>query len=91
MSRNSGLRGSSMALARAILSDRRARRQWMTAVAIAPCAMTAAGTWWIDGWLGAQPLRFLLWWGTCGLLALMLLLFAAYDALAVLREERGQR
>lgn len=48
------------------------------------------GLWVIDGWLGEDAVKFLVWWGICAVLAGVLLLFALYDALAVVREERGE-
>jgi hypothetical protein len=32
---------------------------------------------------------FLLWWGACALLTLITLLFAVYDALAAVKEEKA--
>ena len=32
---------------------------------------------------------FLLWWGGCAMVTCLVLMFALYDALAVIREERG--
>ncbi|MBM3862743.1 MAG: hypothetical protein FJ385_02145 [Verrucomicrobia bacterium] len=78
-------------LARAILADRTERRLWMFRVALVPLLMLAAGLWWIDGWLMQSAVRFLAWWGFCGLGTLVLLMFAIFDALCVIREERGRR
>jgi hypothetical protein len=44
----------------------------------------------LDAWLASGPLVFLLWWGACALLTLFTLLFAVYDALATLKEERAK-
>ena len=75
-------------LARAILHDRPARRKvigWMLAIAL---GLMAAGLWLVDDWLAGNPWWFLLWWGACALITSMVMLFALYDALAVIREER---
>ncbi len=74
--------------ARMILHDRGMRRRvlaWMLGVAL---GQMAAGLWLIDRWLMADPWRFLLWWGACAVVTCAVLLFAVYDALAVVREER---
>jgi polyferredoxin len=74
--------------ARAILHDRAARRRvlgWLLMIAV---GMLATGLWFIPGWLQQSLLRFAFWWLACGLVTLMLLLFALYDALAVVREEK---
>jgi len=74
--------------ARAILNDRPARRRvlgWLLMIAV---GMLATGLWFIPGWLQQSLLRFAFWWLACGFVTLMLLMFALYDALAVVREEK---
>ena len=39
-------------------------------------------------WLKADVWRFIIWWGGCGLLAIFVVLFALYDVMRVIREER---
>lgn len=51
----------------------------------------AVGLWVIPGWLGESAWRFIIWWGVCGVLAIILMVFALYDSLAVVREERDKR
>ncbi len=51
----------------------------------------SVGLWVIDDWLGESAVRFLIWWGVCGVLALVLMIFALYDSVAVFREERDRR
>ena len=75
-------------IARAILHDRAARRKVIGRLLLAALLMMAAGLWWIDGWLDANLWRFLLWWAGCAALTCVVMLFAMYDALAVIREER---
>jgi len=82
---------SSTGLARAILHDRRERRKWMVGMMMVPVVMLAVGLWRINGWLMESPLRFLLWWGGCALATVVVMIFALYDALAVIREEREKR
>lgn len=78
-------------IARAILHDRAARRRVIGRILLTALLMMAAGLWLIDGWLASGLLRFAIWWGGCAALTCVVMLFAVYDALAVLREERGKR
>ncbi len=84
-----GVTKLSVGIAKAILRDRVVRRKvlgWLLLVAL---GMIVVGLWLIDGWLGGGIWRFLLWWGACVGLTGFVMLFALYDALAVVREERG--
>jgi hypothetical protein len=78
------------AIARAILHDRAARRKTIGRMLMTSLLMMAAGLWLIDGWLAADVMFFTLWWAGCAGLACLVMLFAVYDALAVIREERGK-
>jgi peptidoglycan biosynthesis protein MviN/MurJ (putative lipid II flippase) len=78
----------SKGLARAILYDRGERRKWLGRLLMLAVAWMALGLWVLDGWLSKNVVPFLFWWGFCFLLASVLVLFALYDALAVIREER---
>jgi hypothetical protein len=78
------------AIARAMLRDRAARRKVIARLLLAALLALAAGLWLIDGWLAADPWRFLLWWGGCAALTCAVMLFALHDALAVIGEERGK-
>lgn len=73
-----------------MLHDRGMRRRIITRMLWAVLAWMAAGRWLVDGWLAGGVWRFLAWWGVCGVMALALIAFALYDALAVIREERGK-
>ena len=77
-------------LARAILSDRKERRKWLGRLIMIPLLMVGVGGWVIDEWIWADPWHVFFWWGGCMSLTLMVVLFAAYDALAVVREERAK-
>jgi len=77
-------------IARGILHNRSARRRWLAVFLIAVLGMIAGGVWVFDRWLASGLLVFLLWWGACAMLALITLIFALYDALAAVREERGK-
>lgn len=76
-------------LARAILHDRTERRKWLARMLVVPVAMLALGLWVLDDWIWQSPWRALAWWGACALATLILVIFALYDALAVIREERA--
>jgi peptidoglycan biosynthesis protein MviN/MurJ (putative lipid II flippase) len=75
-------------IARAILHDRAARRKVMARMLLIALALMAVGLWLIDVWLAKNPWWFLLWWGACAVITVGVMLFALYDALAVIREER---
>jgi hypothetical protein len=75
-------------LARGILHDRVERRKWLMRTLLVPVAMIAIGLWGIHDWIWSSPWRVLFWWGSCAVATCMVILFALYDALAVIREER---
>lgn len=77
-------------IARAILRDRAMRRKIIWRMLMAALLMMAVGLWLIDGWLAAGLWRFVIWWGACAGLTCIVMLFALYDALAVVREERDR-
>jgi hypothetical protein len=83
-----GTWSDSRSLARAILSDRAERRKWLGRMTLLPLAMLGVGLWGISDWIWASPWRVLFWWGGCTLATCVVLLFALYDALVVIREER---
>jgi peptidoglycan biosynthesis protein MviN/MurJ (putative lipid II flippase) len=76
-------------IARAILHDRTVRRKWLSQMLMLALGLMAVGLWGLSGWLQAEVLRFVLWWGACGLITIFVMLFALYDLLMVFREERG--
>lgn len=77
-------------LAREILRDRAQRRSLMAKMLFIALGIMAVGLWLIDHWLAANLWRFLLWWAACAGLTSLTMLFALYDFLAVLREERAK-
>ena len=77
-------------IARAILHDRAARRKLIGRMLLFVLLWMAAGLWLVDGWLAKHLWWFLLWWAACALFTCVVLLFALYDALAVIREERDK-
>ncbi|MGC4016181.1 MAG: hypothetical protein QM755_16910 [Luteolibacter sp.] len=77
-----------LGLARAILHDRPMRRRFLLQLLMMALGMMAIGLWVIEGWLAKHILWFTIWWGCCALLTGSVMIFALYDALAVIREER---
>lgn len=85
-----GAWNNSTDLARAILHNRTERRKWLGRMMMVPVLMLAIGLWGLGAWLAESPLRFLLWWSGCALATCIVMLFAIYDALAVVREEKAK-
>ncbi len=81
----------STTLARAILRDRGERRKWLARMVVLTLLGIAIGQWGISDWIWESPWRVLLWWGGCAVATCCVILFALYDALAVIREERSKK
>lgn len=84
----SGFPAMCVGIARAILRDRAVRRRVLGQMLLGALGLMAIGLWGIGGWLQESVVRFALWWGACGVITMVVMLFALYDALAVVREER---
>jgi len=78
-------------MARAILHDRAVRRKVIGRMLMFALLLMAGGQWLVAGWLAQSAWRFVLWWGGCALVTSVVLMFALYDALAVIREEREKQ
>jgi hypothetical protein len=78
---------SSKSIAKSMLRDRVTRRKMLSFWLLLTLIWIAIGKWGIDEWLSDSPMRFLLWWGACFVITLILILFALYDALRVLKED----
>jgi hypothetical protein len=78
----------SKATAAGILADRALRRRALTGCALLLLGSFALGRWGIESWLNESLWRFLGYWLLCAGLAFFVLLFALYDLLASVREER---
>lgn len=78
-------------LAGEILHQRCERRRFMAKLLMLALAMMAAGLWLFEPWLAANLWRFFLWWAACAVITFLTMLFALYDALAVVREERARQ
>lgn len=74
--------------ARGLLRDRTQRRKIMARMLALSLGLMACGLWVVDGWLADSLWRFLAWWGACAFFTCMTMAMAAYDMLAVIREER---
>ncbi|MEK7954258.1 hypothetical protein [Luteolibacter soli] len=81
---------SSKGLAKSMLHDRPTRRKLMARSLALLLAVFAIGLWGIPGWLAADLWRFIIWWGACGFLAIFVVVFALYDVMRVIREERDR-
>lgn len=88
--KRSGSWSDSKGLARAILHDRTERRKWLGRMVMVPLLMLGIGLWVLGDWIWESPWRVLCWWGGCTLATVVVILFALYDALAVVREERAK-
>jgi len=78
-------------ITKGILRDREMRRNVLFGIVMADLALLGAGSTLLDEWLGAHPLLFLLYWGTCLWLTLTAMLLALYDLLLVRAEARRER
>ncbi|MEY3394406.1 MAG: hypothetical protein RL346_642 [Verrucomicrobiota bacterium] len=78
---------SSKSIAKGMLRDRTMRRKMLAFWVLLVLAWIAIGKWVIGDWLSDSPMRFLLWWGGCFVITLILMLFALYDALRVLKDD----
>lgn len=63
----------------------------MFRLTMVPLGMLAVGLWVIEGWIWQSPWHVLIWWGACAAATMAVLIFAVYDALAVIREERTKQ
>jgi TctA family transporter len=79
-----------LSISRAILHDRKTRRKWLSSAAFLMLGLFALGLWGIDDWLERSLIRFSLWWLGVAFHTIVVMLFALYDALAAIREERNQ-
>jgi hypothetical protein len=82
--------GMLVLLARAILKDRATRRKWLGSAAMLLLVLFSVGLWGIPGWLAGSALRFGLWWLMVAGWTFVVMLFALYDALVAIREERDR-
>ncbi|TAE92987.1 MAG: hypothetical protein EAZ81_01225 [Verrucomicrobia bacterium] len=88
MKRPSSANASSILLAKSILSDRSVRRKWLGSFALILVLGFAAGTSVLSAWLSHSIWRFFLYWMALLGWALLVIVFALYDALCAVREER---
>jgi len=80
--------GPAFIIAKGILHDRRLRRKMLFQILIVLLLGVFVGHWLIDDWLAQGLWRFLFWWGGVSFLTVFILLFAFYDALRAVQEER---
>jgi len=77
-------------IAKAMLHTRQLRRKIMLQLLVVLFTVFALGVFVFPGWLEQGPLRFLLYWGVCGLLCMLLILFCIYDMGAAYREVKTE-
>ena len=75
-------------IAMAILGDRAMRRKVLGGAAVAMLAWMAVGIWVIHGWLMESMWRFIIYWALCAGLTFFVMIFALFDMLTAIREER---
>lgn len=78
----------SLAIAAVTLADRKKRRQFITGLLFLIIGIFVLGNWPMKSWVDGSLWRMLFWWGGCTILCLLLVLFALFDALAVIQEEK---
>ncbi|MFT7304692.1 MAG: fatty acid desaturase [Akkermansiaceae bacterium] len=86
--KNSGWWQMSLAIAAVTLGDRAKRRKFITGLLFFILGYFALGNWPLNSWLSQGLWRMLIYWGFLGVLCLFLVLFALFDALAAIGEER---
>lgn len=86
--KNSGWWQMSLAIAAVTLADRSKRRSFITGLLVFIICYFSLGHWGIDSFLSKSIWRMVIFWGFLGVLCLMMVLFALFDALAVIGEER---
>jgi hypothetical protein len=86
--KNSGWWQMSLAIAAVTLADRVKRRRFITGLLFFILAYFALGNWPLNSWLSQGLWRMLVFWFFLGGLCLFLVLFAFFDALAAIGEER---
>lgn len=70
-------------ITRGIIRDPRTRRSAMFFLLLAALVQLFAGAVFLDGYLCARPLLFLLYWGFCAWITLAAALLALYDMLLI--------
>ena len=88
MSDRAGLVQMSLAIAAVTLADRKKRRKFISGLLLLIIGVFVVGNWPLDSWIERSLWRMLFWWDGCAVLCLLLVLFAAFDALAVIGEEK---
>lgn len=86
--KDSGWWQMSLAIAAVTLADRGKRRNFINWLLAFIVAYFVLGNWPLDSWLSQGLWRMFFFWGFLGVLLIVLMLFALFDALAVIGEER---
>jgi len=78
-------------VSKGILRDRHMRRTVLFWIVIAALLLLGLGATLLDGWLVANPLLFVLYWGACAWLTLTAVLLALFDMLMLRGEAARER
>jgi len=78
----------SLAIAAVTLADRQKRRKFISGLLMVIIGVFCLGNWPLKSWVDSSLWRILFWWGGCAFLSLLLVLFALFDVLAVIQEEK---
>ena len=83
--------GFIVAVCKGLIRDRTNRRSALFAIVLATLCMVFLGSVFFNGWLVANPIWFLVYWGLCLWLTLTSALLALYDLLAIRLEALSER
>jgi hypothetical protein len=75
-------------LSRAILVDRASRRKWLGGLLLFLVICFGSGMTFLAPWLSRSVWRFGIFWLMVLVMVFVVIIFALYDAVAVIREER---
>jgi predicted tellurium resistance membrane protein TerC len=78
-------------ISRGIIREQSTRRTVMFYSVLAALVVLFAGATFLDDWLRARPLLFLLYWAACAWITVLAVLLAIFDLLVVRARLRGER
>lgn len=78
-------------IAKGLIRDQHARRLVMFYGMLAALVLLFAGATFLDGWLRAHPVLFLLFWAACAWLTTLIVLMAIFDMLMVRAHMRTEQ
>jgi hypothetical protein len=78
-------------ISRGLIREQRARRTVMFYSVLTALVLLFCGAIFLDGWLRARPLLFVLYWAACAWITLLAVLLACFDLLVVRARLRSER